>query len=403
MAVEFATLDFETTGLKPGIDRVLEVGIVRTDADGNLLGELSSLVNPGRDVGPTSIHGISASAVVSAPTFEDLLPEIARLLSGAVLVAHNAKFDIRFLKMELERCGIKGREIEALCTLELMYLGFPRGPRRLGDCCAAFDLPCSHAHDALEDARMASNLLHFLLGEVPVPLLPTAFKIDAGQERGRPAYPRQSVSLPHKSQGTYLGQLVSRLEDESTVGLVSAVSVAQYMNFLDRVLEDRRVTSDEANELVSFAAELGLSRERVSALHGAYVANLCAVAMSDGHVSDAEFDDLGEVASLLSVSDWKSLLDLDLSSRKVPSGNSGLSAGLTVCFTGAMELSREELTDRSIRAGLTVKSNVSKGLDILVLADADSMSGKAKKAREYGVRMMAERVYLPMLEWLEEN
>ncbi|MEY4081232.1 MAG: Exonuclease, partial [Actinomycetota bacterium] len=46
MPVEFATLDFETTGFKPGLDRVLEIGIVRTDSDGNVLNELATLVNP---------------------------------------------------------------------------------------------------------------------------------------------------------------------------------------------------------------------------------------------------------------------------------------------------------------------------------------------------------------------
>ena len=200
-----------------------------------------------------------------------------------------------------------------------------------------------------------------------------------------------------------LGQLVSRLDDASSIGLVSAVSVAQYMNLLDQVLEDRRITVEEAHELVSFASDLGLSRERVAALHGVYVANLCALAMADGLVSDAEMDDLGQVASLLSVDDWRRLLDENLVTREVAPANSGLAAGVSVCFTGAMELSREELTVRSINAGLTVKNNVSKGLDILVIADADSLSGKAKKAREYGVRMMAERVFVPMLEWLEAN
>lgn len=403
MKVEFATLDLETTGLKPGTDRVLEIGIVRSDADGQVLGEFSTLVNPLRDVGPTSIHGISAGAVSEAPTFAEMLPEVARMLNGAVLVAHNARFDVRFLSMELNRCACAYNPIDPLCTLELMYLGFPSGPRRLTDCCASLDLPCGSAHDALEDARMASNLLHYLLGEVPILELPEEVRIDASGKSFRSAYPRGSMESTHRKQGTYLGDLINKLDDESTIGLVSAVSVAQYMNFLDRVLEDRRITNEEADELMAFAEDLSLGREQVSALHGAYVANLCALAKADGIVSDAEFSDLAQVAELLSVDDWKQLVDEEVSTTKAAPASQRLRAGLSVCFTGEMELSRDELSNRSTKVGLTVKSGVSKGLDILVVADADSMSGKAKKAREYGVRMMAERVFVQMLEWLESD
>lgn len=403
MSIEFVTLDFETTGLRPGVDRVVEVGLVRTDANGHIIDEYSTLLNPHRDVGPTSIHGISASAVANAPSFQDVVTDLARFLNGAVLVAHNAKFDMRFLKMELDRTGSRYADLDPLCTLELMYLGYPSGPRRLLDCCAAFDLPCGHSHDALEDARMASNLLHFLLGTVPLPSLPSPMWIDSSGESSASAYPRAHVESVHRRQGSYLSRLVQQLNDESSVGVVSAVSIAQYLNFLDRVLEDRRITPEEGEELTAFARELGLGIERVSALHGAYVANLCAIAQGDGTVSTEEMTDLSQVAELLSVADWRELLEVPGKSRHVASKTSGLGVGNSVCFTGEMAISRDELTERSLRAGLVVKTGVSRKLDVLVIADADSMSAKAKKARELGVRMVAERVFLQMLQDIESR
>lgn len=398
VSADFATIDFETTGLRAGLDRVLEIGVVRTDPNGNTLAEYSTLVNPARDVGPTSIHGITASSVLGAPRFEEILPDLVDLLNGAVLVAHNAKFDVRFLRMELERSNCEFQEIDPLCTLELMYMGFPRGPRKLVDCCRSFGIPCGEAHDALEDARMASGLLHFLLGEVPLPDVPQVVSISSRFRNRRTPYPRSGTVAHERSQGEFLRGLVERLDDESSIGVVSAVAVAQYMNCLDRVLEDRLVSEEEAVELAAFASELELGRERVEAIHATYVANLCAIAKSDGHVTDLERSDLGAVADLLSVRDWRELLDGDYALEPVVPSSVGLLAGSSVCFTGEMELSRNELSERCTRAGLHVKTGVTKDLDILVVADANSMSGKARKARNYGVRMVAERVFLQMLE-----
>jgi DNA polymerase-3 subunit epsilon len=74
--------------------------------------------------------------------------------------------------------------------------------------------------------------------------------------------------------------------------------------------------------------------------------------------------------------------------------------GLSVCFTGALvgridgeQITRSEATELATEAGLVVRSGVSKGLDLLVVADPDSPSGKAQRARELGTRVMAEAVF----------
>jgi hypothetical protein len=65
----FAVVDVETTGLYLSTDRVIEVGIVHLDANAEIIGQFCTLINPGRDVGPTSLHGIAAADVYDAPTF----------------------------------------------------------------------------------------------------------------------------------------------------------------------------------------------------------------------------------------------------------------------------------------------------------------------------------------------
>ncbi|MBO9705935.1 MAG: DNA polymerase III subunit epsilon, partial [Arthrobacter sp.] len=100
MSAGFAVVDVETTGLVAGRDRVAEIGIVHVDPDGTVRDRWETLVNPQRDLGPQRIHGIRAEQVRDAPLFLDVLPEIARRLEGRAFVAHNARFDHRFLTAE---------------------------------------------------------------------------------------------------------------------------------------------------------------------------------------------------------------------------------------------------------------------------------------------------------------
>ena len=397
MAIEFATIDFETTGLSAKLDRVIEVGIVRTTADGRILREYSSLVNPSRDVGRTDIHGITAGMLRDAPTFAQIAGDVALMLNGAVMVAHNASFDARFLDAELERMSCAREDIDALCTLELMFAGFPAGPRRLVDCCVEYGVSVLEAHSALDDARMASQLLHFLLKKVDVHVFPDPISISTDVVGSGHSLARSTVKNPRSSEANFLADLVARLPTSNPTGLVSAVSVAQYLNLLDRVLEDRKIDKSEAESLHSFATEMNLSLDKVAGLHASYVANLCSVARQDGVVTEFERNDLQLVSNLLNVSDWEPLLEMNALPSDQKINSPMLAPGLAVCFTGEMTVPRETLEERARSLELVVKTGVSKKVDILVVADSDSMSTKARKARELGIRIVSEAVFLQLL------
>jgi len=104
--MKIAVIDVETTGLYPGKDRVVEIAVVVVTPDGKRLGEFSTLVNPERDVGPTSVHGLTAQDVYSAPRFGELAGHLISVLDGTVAIAgHNVWFDQSFLKAEFERLG----------------------------------------------------------------------------------------------------------------------------------------------------------------------------------------------------------------------------------------------------------------------------------------------------------
>jgi DNA polymerase-3 subunit epsilon len=160
-----AVVDVETTGFTPGPDRVVEIAVVRIDLTGRIEDQWDSLLHPGRDVGPTSIHHITEAMVENAPTFADVADEILERLDGAVVVAHNARFDASFITHELTHAGIEVPAVPGACTIELArWSGLPVPNYRLATCCGALGLTNNGAHTALGDARVTAELAVKLLG-----------------------------------------------------------------------------------------------------------------------------------------------------------------------------------------------------------------------------------------------
>ena len=100
--VTFCVVDLETTGGRPGVDLITEVGAVKVRG-GACLGTFQTLVNPGRAI-PTNITvltGITDAHVVRAPRIEAVLPSLQEFLGEAILVGHNLRFDRSFLDAAL--------------------------------------------------------------------------------------------------------------------------------------------------------------------------------------------------------------------------------------------------------------------------------------------------------------
>lgn len=101
-ADRYVVVDVETTRLY-NVDRIVEVAAVTVDSSGAIVDEWGTLVDPQRDVGPTHIHGVTASMVSAAPRFQEVAAALADRLYGAALVAHNLTFDARMLANEFGR------------------------------------------------------------------------------------------------------------------------------------------------------------------------------------------------------------------------------------------------------------------------------------------------------------
>lgn len=156
-ALPLAVVDVETTGLyAESGDRVVEVAIVRA-APGRPPEAWSTLVDPGRPIPPaaSAVNGITPDMVAGAPSFAALAGAVAERLEGAVLVAHNAPFDLSFLAAEFALAGVDAPPRPALCTLALARRWFRFPSNALGSVARAFGLPAVGAHRAEADARMA--------------------------------------------------------------------------------------------------------------------------------------------------------------------------------------------------------------------------------------------------------
>jgi DNA polymerase III epsilon subunit family exonuclease len=125
----FVAFDTETTGFSREKDRLVEIGAMKFRGDGEILAATNWLVNPQRpipDYVTLHVHGISNEMVENAPVFSEIWPEFAAFCGDAVLLAHNAPFDIGFLRAELERAGMKAPALPVADTLPLFRKWFPR-------------------------------------------------------------------------------------------------------------------------------------------------------------------------------------------------------------------------------------------------------------------------------------
>jgi DNA polymerase III subunit epsilon len=162
----FVVLDLETTGLRPGHDRITEVGAVKVRA-GEVLGELRTFVHPGCPIPPaiTAVTGITDAMVRDAPPIEAVLPTILAFLGDAVLVAHNARFDVSFLRAAATAHA--GRELEPVVvdTAQLARRLVRDEVRncRLATLAQHFRSPIRPDHRALTDARATVDVLHGLI------------------------------------------------------------------------------------------------------------------------------------------------------------------------------------------------------------------------------------------------
>ena len=156
--MKIVSIDFETANRYR--NSPCAVGIVVADGEG-IHEEFYSLINPLMDFESMNVyvHGIRESDVQDAPTFDELWPVLENYLTGSLVIAHNASFDMSVLRASLDRYDLPYPEMEYLCTVALAKRTWPElDNHKLNTVAAHIEAKFEH-HHALEDARVAMQLL----------------------------------------------------------------------------------------------------------------------------------------------------------------------------------------------------------------------------------------------------
>jgi DNA polymerase-3 subunit epsilon len=168
-----AFVDTETTGLSAWFgDRICEIAILRYRGD-EILDSFDTLVNPGRPISPGAarVNGLTDAELAEAPTFAEIADRVMPLLENAILVGHNAPFDLGFLSSEFQRLGRQLPALEVIDTLQLARTYFTFPSNSLQAIADALLIDRTGAHRALADVLTTKAVLgHFLVELDPLPL-----------------------------------------------------------------------------------------------------------------------------------------------------------------------------------------------------------------------------------------
>ncbi len=209
--VTFCVVDLETTGASAGAGSMItEIGAVKVRG-GEVLGEFQTLVNPHTEIPPfiAVLTGITSSMVATSPPIEAALPAFLEFAQGCVLVAHNAPFDVGFLRHFAEQQGRPWPRFEVLDTARLARRVVTRDDApncKLSSLAVAFGSQTTPNHRALSDARATVDVLHGLMERLGGLGVHTLEELQTFSARVSPAVRRKrhlAEHLPH-SPGVYL-------------------------------------------------------------------------------------------------------------------------------------------------------------------------------------------------------
>ena len=166
----FVVIDLETTGGSPGINAITEIGAQKVQG-GKVIGEFQTLVNPGVPLPPfiTVLTGITEKMLLPAPTINEVFPQLLEFLgseSETVLVAHNAAFDLGFLKAAAIALGYTFPKFQSLDTVKIARQVLTKDEVRnykLDTLSQFFKTDTSPTHRALDDVRATVSVFHGLI------------------------------------------------------------------------------------------------------------------------------------------------------------------------------------------------------------------------------------------------
>lgn len=162
----YAIIDIESTGGKFNEEGITEIAIYRFNGH-EVVDQFASLINPERPIDSyvTKLTGINSKMLVRAPKFYEVAKRVIEITEDAVIVAHNAEFDMRMLQLEFDRLGYE-LDKSTLCTVELAQKLLPEAASySLGKLVRSLGIPITNRHRASGDALATVELFKLLLNK----------------------------------------------------------------------------------------------------------------------------------------------------------------------------------------------------------------------------------------------
>lgn len=365
----FCVMDVETTGVY-NKDRVVEVAIVTINKQGEIVEKWETLIQPERDIGATEVHGITASMLIQAPCFADVIGDIAERLDGAYLVGHNVSFDIRMLSNEFARHNGRFEASGSYYETSKCY------PMKLSEACQHEGIEAAKWHSAMDDASATAELFlrcepHTMIGSLATrPVSAETATVPSGRALTR----ANCGEIPEPAETP------DRLE--------------AYMSLLEEVLEDGVVTEEERAEMQALQRAMGWSEATTESVHRQYLQKQVDEAIEDGVVDAQEQEELA--ATIEAFGFGSRIVDRRIRPFKEGEGEQlvVLQQGDRITLTGEHPMmSRDEMQIVLTQRGLTIGSFAKKYTRLLLAADTETESTKAQKCRECGIPILPMQAF----------
>ncbi len=202
---KYFAFDSETSGLRPHFDRIIELAAVELVLDDNAaetdrgMEPFSVLIDPERKLTELnmSIHGIKNEMLVNKPRFPEAWDLFSSYIASRcaenyrpVLVAHNADFDVRFLRKELQRSGQQFPDWDIACSITVVQKLFPKQSAKLRDLRTKFGVPNYTEHRAAGDVKVLCEVLNGI-NRIPAQKGPTVQELILEDAKPFRKYSRQ--------------------------------------------------------------------------------------------------------------------------------------------------------------------------------------------------------------------
>lgn len=385
--MEFTAIDVETTALQPG--RVIEIGAVRINGEGTVLGEFSTLVNPGPHVDPgaTWVHHITREDLNEAPAaWGDIVGYLLELCEGSVLVAHNLPFESRFLTTEFERVRPRVPRLPGLCTLSTARSVLRLPNYRLATLVEVLDLPAVATHAALDDARACARLVACLVSDHSLRLhsMPPFPALPKFPSAARCA-PR--VAGIRAGERGWMASLMDRLPD-SMPHVPDAALESAYRDQLTEALADMKIVRAEAEALAKQARAAGMSAADVRRVHTDTIGSLRRLAEQDGIITANEHRDLTRAATALGVPEIVSDLAVTRKNTPAPLETDARPRRTRVLVLGS-SAAADQMRARVLTEGISLAKNLTPSVThVIVDHTVTNEDSRRRKANNFDVSIL---------------